>query len=157
MTIEATTLEAGMESNMDTLLVVDKHLEFDADIERVWDAITNPTAIARWFPDHVEIDEFAVGHRGSLVWEMTECAGNYEFEIEEVVPGERLVWRWAQDPNTPLEETPNTTVEWNLTPRPGGGTTLHLRESGFASEATRQGNDGGWDKELGELTEYLTA
>lgn len=144
-----------MENTMEALLVVEKHLEFDAEIDRVWDAITTPSTIAKWFPDEVEIDEFAVGHRGTFTWNLTDCAGNYEFEIEEIIAGERVVWRWAQDANTPLEDTPNTTVEWNLSARPGGGTILELRESGFGTEALRQGNDDGWDKELGELVDYL--
>jgi len=89
-------MEGTTENTMEALLVVEKRLEFDAEIDKVWDAIT-----------------------------------------------------------TPLEDTPNTTVEWNLSVRPGGGTILVLRESGFGTEALRQGNDEGWDKELGELTDYL--
>jgi len=67
----------------------------------------------------------------------------------------RLVWRWAQDKETGLDDGPNTRVEWEVDARPGGGTVLKLRESGFGTEDYRQGNDKGWDKELGELGELL--
>ena len=146
-----------MEATMQEVLLIEKNLEFRAGIDRVWEAITDPEHIARWFPEQVEIDEFAVGQRGRFVWDRTECAGGYEFEIDELDPKTRVVWRWAKDAGVALEDTVQTTVEWVLSPSAAGGTRLHLRESGFVSEDDRQGNDGGWDKELGELAEYLDA
>ena len=71
--------------------------------------------------------------------------------------GARLAWRWARDPDVELDETPTTLVTWELTPRPDGGTTLELTETGFATEELRQGNDRGWDAELAELVELLAA
>ncbi len=62
---------------------------------------------------------------------------------------------WARETDTPLDEATTTTVEWNLEPREDGGTTLHLRETGFVRPEDRQDNDDGWDKELGELVAYL--
>ncbi|NKB88538.1 MAG: hypothetical protein GKS06_09985 [Acidobacteria bacterium] len=122
-------MQAETETSTREIRFVEKRIEFDAPIERVWDAITDPAQIAKWFPDEVEIDEMAAP--------------------------ERLVWRWAKDPGTPLEETTQTTVQWNLEPRDGGGTVLRLRESGFVSDDDQLGNDGGWDKELDELVEFL--
>ena len=148
-------MAAEKAATMQEVLLVEKRVEFDADIDRVWDAIANPESIVKWFPDEVNVDEFAVGQRGTLVWNTTECAGPYEFEIVELVERERVVWRWGRDANKTLEDTPTTVAEFNLREREGGGTVLHLRESGFVSEEDRQGNDGGWDNELAELAEYL--
>ena len=46
-------------------------------------------------------------------------------------------------------------VEWTLTPRADGGTTLFLRESGFRRPEQRAENDEGWTSELAELLAYL--
>jgi uncharacterized protein YndB with AHSA1/START domain len=57
-------------------------------------------------------------------------------------------------PDAALDETA-TVVEWRLEPSAGGGTILHLRESGFAAPATRAGNAVGWLTELAELVAHL--
>jgi uncharacterized protein YndB with AHSA1/START domain len=133
-------------------LTVNKRLEFDADVLRVWAALTVPEQIARWFPDAVQIGGFAAGQRGRFVW---HDHGAYAFEVLEVVEPTRVVWRWARDPDVELEETAITVVEWTLSARPGGGTVVELRESGFGSVELCEGNDGGWDQELAELVGYL--
>ena len=48
-----------------------------------------------------------------------------------------------------------TTVEFELTERAGGGTTLLVRESGFLDEKHRAGNTEGWGEETAELVAYL--
>lgn len=76
--------------------------------------------------------------------------------IEEVEPPTRLVWSWVHEPGIAFEDAPTTRVEWTLTPREDGGTTLHLRETGFRTDLHRGQNDEGWDAELGELSELLS-
>ena len=68
------------------------------------------------------------------------------------------VWKAITDPaelTMWFGDGPATRVEWNLTEHEGGGTTLHLRESGFLTDLHHQQNDGGWDEELGELVTLL--
>ena len=77
--------------------------------------------------------------------------------IEGFEPPSRLVWRWAREADKPLTETHSTLVEWTLLPRQDGGTTLLLKESGFATEQSQQENTEGWRHELGELVDYLQA
>ena len=55
-----------------------------------------------------------------------------------------------------FDDAPSTTVEWVLTPRSDGGTTLFLKETGFLTDEHYRENDGGWDSELGELVELLS-
>jgi len=127
---------------------ITKTLEFDASPERVWDALTDPVQLGSWFPNTVEIESMSPGNRGWFIW---EDHGRYRFEVEEIAPRERFVWRWANDPEKELEDTLTTRVEWRLEVRPEGGTRLKVRESGFETEEYRAGNVKGWDHELGEL------
>ncbi|MDP9223550.1 MAG: SRPBCC domain-containing protein [Actinomycetota bacterium] len=55
----------------------------------------------------------------------------------------------------PLDGGPSMLVEFTLRLREDGGTTLHLRESGFERPEHPSGNADGWTDELGELVAYL--
>lgn len=131
--------------------VVEKTLVLTAAPERVWRALTEPAELGRWFPDETDLEPRA-GSSGSFDWGEH---GRYAVRIEEIVPPTRLVWSWSRDPGVALDDGPRTRVEWTLEARADGGTTLRLRESGFTHPKYRDDNDAGWDKELGELTEYL--
>jgi len=131
--------------------VVEKTLQLSMPPERVWRALTDPAELGRWFPDETELNP-GVGNVGWFRWEEH---GNYAVRVEEMDPPRWLVWTWARSPGIALEEGARTRVEWRLEPRPDGGTTLHLTESGFADPESREENDAGWDYELGELMDYL--
>ncbi|MDX1643246.1 MAG: SRPBCC domain-containing protein [Thermoanaerobaculia bacterium] len=132
-------------------LEVEKTIHLDASPERVWRAITEADELTAWFPESIEW-EARQGGEGWLGW---QSHGRFAARIEAFEPPRFLAWRWAREPDTSLDETDTTLVEWTLTPRDGGGTTLHLRESGFVAESYRDENDAGWDHELGELVEHL--
>ena len=141
-----------MKNESTALRPIERTLELDASPARVWVALADPEVLGSWFPDRVEELAPEEGAAGWLVW---DNHGRYAIEIEWMEAGRRLVWRWAREPETALEGGYNTTVEWTLAPRPGGGTVLHLVETGFRTESDRQDNVGGWEHELGELTDYL--
>lgn len=141
-----------MAPDMNTIPDITKTLELQASPEHVWSAITEPSQLGWWFPDTVEIESMSPGRRGWFIW---EDHGRYRFEVEEIAPPARFVWRWANDPEKELEDTLTTRVEWQLEARTNGGTRLVVRESGFETEGYRAGNDRGWDSELGELVELL--
>lgn len=133
--------------------VIEKKLELDVPPETVWRALTDPAAVAGWFG---ETASFApeLGGEGYFGW---ESHGRFAMRIEEFEPPLRLTWRWGREANKTLEETHSTLVEWTLLPREHGGTTLLLKESGFATEKSRSENVEGWNHELGELQERLQA
>lgn len=130
---------------------VEKTLSLSVSPERVWEALTQPSELARWFPDRTDLSP-EVGSAGWFEWEEH---GKYAVRVEVMEPPTRLVWTWARDPGVELDAVPRTTVEWNLERRPDGGTTLHLRESGFTAPKYRDQNDAGWDQELAELVALL--
>lgn len=132
---------------------IERTLELQAAPEAVWRALTDPEQIAGWFSDAVQV-KMEKGSEGWFVWQEH---GRYAVRVEELDPGRRLTWRWARKPETPVDQGASTLVEWTLSPRDDGGTTLHLRESGFVREEDRQQNVEGWRAELAELQELLAA
>ena len=133
--------------------VIEQKLELAASQEQVWQAITDPEKIAKWFGDEAEIDLRADG-RGVMGW---NAHGRFAVRVEEVTPPHRLVWSWVHEPGVAFEEAPSTRVEWKLTKLENGGTDLDLRETGFLTDLHHQQNTDGWKHELGELEELLSA
>ncbi len=140
-----------MSEASDDTRVIERVLEFDASIERVWRAISDASELSKWFGDRVELD-LVVGGDGAMDW---DSHGSFAMRVEEVEPPRRLVWSWVHEPGVAFDDAPSTRVEWTLMPRPDGGTTLHLRESGFRTELHHQQNTEGWTEELGELRAFL--
>lgn len=130
---------------------ITKHLDFDADIDSVWRAITDPVELSRWFGDRAVFQPIP-GTDGAMIW---DDHGSFAVRVEEAVPPHRLVWSWTHEPNVDFGDAPATRVEWTLAARPGGGTSLTLTESGFLTAKHHGQNDGGWDEELGELRSFL--
>ncbi len=133
--------------------VIERRIDYEAPIERVWKAIADPAELTRWFGDEADLT-FVAGTEGALVW---HSHGRFAVRVDEVAPPHRLVWSWMHEPDVPFTADAATTVEWTLEPREGGGTTLHLRESGFRTDKHYEENDRGWTAELGELTQLLAA
>lgn len=131
--------------------IIEKTIEFDAPIDRVWSAITDSTELRQWF-GHEARFEPVVGFEGAMIW---ENHGSFALRVEEVEAPNRLVWSWVHEAGVPFSEAPSTRIEWTLSERDGGGTTLYLRESGFRTDEHYGQNVDGWNEELGELVELL--
>ncbi len=131
--------------------VIERTEVFAASIERVWRAISSPDELSRWFGHEARL-ELEPGFEGAIVW---ENHGSFAVRVEEVQPPRRLVWSWVHEPGVPFTEAPATRVEWTLAERPDGGTTLHLRESGFRTDEHFGQNTEGWAEELAELHALL--
>ena len=130
---------------------VEKVLELDVTVENVWSAITDPAELTLWFGDEAELD-LRPGGDAAMTW---EDHGRYAMRVEDVDPPRRLVWSWVHELGVAFEDAPATRVEWTLTPRDDGGTTLRLRETGFRTDLHHRQNTEGWDEELAELTTLL--
>jgi uncharacterized protein YndB with AHSA1/START domain len=133
------------------LSAIERTVELRAAPERVWRAITDPDELCRWFPQQMALD-IRPGAVGTFTWSEY---GDFAVRVDAVEPPRYLAWRWAREPNVAADEAFMTLVEWWLTPRDDGGTTLRVRESGFADPEHRSGNEEGWDEELAELAELL--
>lgn len=133
--------------------VIERTVELDAEVGRVWRAITEPAELSKWFGHETRL-ELKPGADGAMIWREH---GSFAVRVEEVDPPRKFVWSWVHQAGVPFDDAPSTRVEWRLEERPEGGTILHLRESGFLTEKHHQQNTQGWTEELGELVELVAA
>jgi uncharacterized protein YndB with AHSA1/START domain len=139
------------DSTTTSVPAIERTLDLGAAPERVWRAISDSDELARWFGQRADLRP-EVGYEGWMEW---DGHGRYAMHIVEAEPFRRLAVRWMTEPDQPLDPERSTLVEWDLEPIADGGTRLHLRESGFRSDARRRANSAGWVSELGELVELL--
>lgn len=132
---------------------IERTLELKAAPDKVWLALTDPTELCRWFPQRADF-ELQTGKEGWFEW---DNHGRYPIRVEAFEPGRRLSWSWSHKPDAPFDPENATRVDWQLTLRDDGGTTLEMCESGFKSEEHHKDNTGGWKTELGELEELFAA
>jgi uncharacterized protein YndB with AHSA1/START domain len=143
--------EIGGVNDVNQERIIEKTLELSASIERVWSAIADESELASWFGDRATLPS-TPGSDGALEWDEH---GSFALRVEVVEPPRRLVWSWVHEAGVPFDSAPATRVEWTLTSREDGGTTLHLRESGFQTDLHHRQNTEGWDEELAELVTHL--
>jgi uncharacterized protein YndB with AHSA1/START domain len=112
---------------------------YDAPIEDVWDACTDPDRLDRWFL-HVSGDLRAGG--------TFDIQDNAHGEILRCEPPRVLTLSWR------YEDRPYSEVELRLSPGAAGGTVLEL-EHGFAAKGYLVGVGVGWEAGLYALGPYL--
>ena len=88
---------------------VERETVLDADAERAWEAISDPSELERWLADSVEI-ELEEGAPARFEVDGEERPGR----VERVVEGRELAFTWSREPG---EES---LVEFELTPCVGG-------------------------------------
>ncbi|HYE41919.1 MAG TPA: SRPBCC family protein [Caulobacteraceae bacterium] len=142
---------------------IEKTVEIDAPVERVWEALTDHRQFGTWFRVDLH-DPFVVGQttRGQMTYPGFE---HYPWESRtEVMDRPRLfafLWPHAE----PGEDTANgawTRCEFRLDPV-GERTRLTIVESGFEAlpesrraEALRS-NEGGWEEQARNIKTHVEA
>ncbi|MFQ5967221.1 MAG: SRPBCC domain-containing protein [Acidimicrobiia bacterium] len=136
---------------------IERTITVSATPDLVWAALTTEEGMSAWFGDIAKID---LRPGGDALFGWTDDGKSYQAVIEKVEPHTRFAFRWAANPDTPVDEGPSTLVEF-LIATEEGGTRITVVESGFASfpEAVRdwhvQENTMGWKSELDELVTYV--
>ena len=133
------------------------HRTFNAPVEKVYAAWTEPELLCRWFSpgDTVvtrAVAEVTVG--GTFLIEMRRADGKRRLTrglYREVVPNCRLVHTWCWD-DSDVESL--VTVEFE--PGPAGTTRLTLTHSRFAQIEARDEHQHGWSGCLGKLQALFT-
>lgn len=137
---------------------IEREIVVAAPAERLWELLTRPEHIGRWFEGmQVELD---LRPGGTMVLTSREF-GRFHAVVEQVEPPRRFAYRWARHPDTPVSEATATLVEFTLT-SVGDGTRVRLVESGFGgTDALKvdqarhaEANSQGWRQVLDNLRRY---
>jgi uncharacterized protein YndB with AHSA1/START domain len=125
----------------------EKEYRFKAKVERVWEAFTDPSQVAKWMGRRVIALELRPGGR-------FEVEGLFPGEIREVEPLRRLVWAWDPDNGSqPIVET--------ITLHPhddGTRVVVHALAHGRWAEDLMffSGVEAGWEEWLEALDAWMT-
>lgn len=142
---------------------IEKEIELNAPVERVWRALTGHREFGEWFRVKLE-GPFVQGEvsRGHITYP------GYEHVVWEVkvvrMDRPRLfsfTWHpYAVDPEVDYSGEPPTLVEFRLEPTTAG-TRLKLTESGFDAlppgrrpDALRM-NEGGWEEQMKNIKAHV--
>jgi uncharacterized protein YndB with AHSA1/START domain len=142
---------------------IEKQIELNAPVSRVWRALTDYREFGEWF--RVALDgPFVVGQpaRGHITWPGYEHIV-WEATVQKMEPEKLFSFTWhpyAVDPAIDYSAEPPTLVEFRLEPTVTG-TRLTLTESGFENvpahrraEAFRM-NEGGWTQQMQNIKTHV--
>jgi uncharacterized protein YndB with AHSA1/START domain len=137
---------------------IEREIVVAAPAERLWEVLTQPEHIGRWFEGMAVQVDLRPG--GAMVLSSQEF-GKFHALVEQVERPHRFSYRWARHPDTDVAEGTATLVEFTLTPE-GDGTRVRVVESGFAStDAIKvdqarhaEANSQGWRQMLDNLRGY---
>lgn len=136
-----------------------REITIKAPKEKVYNSITSPEEIIKWFPNKIE-GTLDVSERPIL--DFGEHGKN-QIYVEAAEPYTYFAYRWVPGSNHFLGDVltqPNTLVEFFLE-EVDGSTKVILKESGFeqlppeVAEKCFKDNSGGWDYMLGRLENLM--
>lgn len=144
---------------------------YDASIEKVWQAWTDPEQLKKWWgPDNVTIPEceveLKIGGRLYIVMQATEAMGEYagtrwpmEAKITELEPNKRLVYEAKAWTEGDEEATTIETVQVLDLTEENGKTKLNLKatlhKAGPKAVMAVQGMEYGYNQQFDKLTKFL--
>jgi uncharacterized protein YndB with AHSA1/START domain len=143
---------------------IEKRIEFNAPVSRVWRAISDHREFGEWFRVKLEAP-FAVGKeaRGNILHPGYEHIV-WKAVVQKIDPERVFSFTWypyAIDPTQDYSGETPTLVEFRLE-KSGTGTLLTLTESGFdqvpagrRDEAFRM-NDGGWAQQIKNIERHVS-
>jgi uncharacterized protein YndB with AHSA1/START domain len=143
---------------------IERIIEIDASPETVFEVITSPEHLAKWWPDEAEL-EATPGAIGHLVFgdRASPDAQIPEITVVDVQPPRLFSFRWVYPDGERAVDGNSLLVTFELTRR-GAATVLHMSETGFrdrdwddamVAEQYRE-HAAGWDHFLPQLVTYAT-
>jgi uncharacterized protein YndB with AHSA1/START domain len=142
---------------------IEKTIELNAPVSRVWRALTDHKEFGTWFRAELE-GPFVKGKvtRGRVTYPGCEHI-RWEARVQKIEPERLFSFTWhpyAVDAGTDYSSEPPTLVEFTLEPT-RTGTLLRVVESGFSKvpahrrdEAFRM-NERGWGIQMTNIAEHL--
>lgn len=138
---------------------VHRSIRIAAAVGKVWEAVTAPEHISRWF-GHTELDGEGVGATGTMSW---PGRGAIPLQVTAIDPQRMVSYRWNNDdaagtPSAVFDAAHSTTFTFTLEPT-DGGTRLTVVETGFEVTsdplANLDSHQQGWTSELDKLVALL--
>ncbi len=142
---------------------IEKQIEINARVERVWRALTDSKEFGRWFQVELE-GPFKKGEisTGRITYPGEEGL-RWEAEVVGMRKPHYFAFTWhpyAVDPDFDYSDEEPTLVEFHLE-KSGAGTKLKVVESGFDRipdhrrvEAMRS-NEGGWEEQMRNIKAHV--
>lgn len=120
-------------------------------VREVFEAVADPEQLSAYFTTGGASGRMETG--ATVMWDFADFPGAFSVEVDEAVPGERIVFRWAAGDGT---EDPDggyqTVVMMRFSPVGDDRTKVEVEESGWReTEAGLQasyGNCMGWSQML---------
>jgi len=143
---------------------IEKVIEIDAPVSRVWRALTDYREFGTWF--RVRLDgPFVAGEKcGGQITHPGYEHLRMEVVVQRIEPEHlfSLTWHpYAVDEGVDYAHEEPTLVTFTLAPTAGGGTLLRVVESGFdripahrRAKAFRM-NDGGWQAQMENIARHV--
>ena len=146
---------------------IEKRIELNAPVARVWRALTDSREFAAWFLVKLQ-DPFVVGQtvRGQCAYPGYEHI-QWEARIEKMEPEQLFSFTWPlvefldkEHYNGDYTNAPRTLVEFRLE-KTATGTLLTVTESGFENVPAGwrakafHGNEGGWAEQMKNIERYV--
>ena len=142
---------------------IEKNIELNAPIEKVWRALTDHEAFGEWFRVKLDgpfvVDEVSTGTITYPGYEHVK----WEATVKEMDEPHLFAFTWAPyaiDPDVDYSGETPTLVEFRLKPS-ASGTHLTIVESGFGAlpdhrrEEAMRSNDGGWEEQTRNIKTYV--
>ncbi len=138
---------------------VRRTIRIEAPLEKVWQAVTQPEHISRWF-GRTELTGAGVGAAGTITF---EGYGAVPLRVEAIDEPNSVSYRWGNDdasgaPPEQLDEERATVFTFTLEPL-DDGTQLTVVETGFERTSAPLDNlrdhGRGWVEELDKLVALL--
>jgi len=143
---------------------IERKVLINAPRGRVWRAVSDAGEFGDWFGVNFKGKVFAEGKhiQGKITYPGYEHL-DMDVLIEQIVPQQRLSWRWhpaAIDPKIDYSNEPTTLVVFELQ-EAEGGTLLTVVESGFdkiplarRADVFRM-NSSGWDEQMENIKKHV--
>jgi uncharacterized protein YndB with AHSA1/START domain len=142
--------------------VIVREITVRATQERVYNAITDPQEIIKWFPEAIEGGTLEVGQRPIFIFNNGEHKS--QTYIEAAHPFDYFAYRWIPGTGGIVGDVlavPNTLVEFRIEATESG-TKVTLKESGFSSlpanvaEEYFLDNSGGWEFMMNRFEQLMS-
>jgi uncharacterized protein YndB with AHSA1/START domain len=143
---------------------IERKVLINAPRSRVWRAVSDAGELGDWFGVNFKGKTFVAGQhiQGKITYPGYEHL-TMEVLIEQIVPQQRLSWRWhpaAIDPKVDYSNEPTTLVVFELQ-EAEGGTMLTVVESGLdkiplarRADVFRM-NSSGWDEQMKNIKNHV--